>query len=104
MTNFVLLYVGGTYPESEEENAKVMAEWGTWYEKAGEAVVDGGNPFSQAKSVTAKGIVDGASTSPAVTGYTIISADSLDAAATLVADHPHVNYGGQVSIHETFRM
>ena len=104
MTNFVLLYVGGTYPETEEQQAEVMGAWGAWYEKVGDAVVDGGNPFSSAKSITADGVVDGASTAPAVTGYTIIQADSLDAAAALTADHPHVHYGGQVSVHETFKM
>ncbi len=104
MTNFVLLYTGGTYPENEEETAAVMAAWGAWYGDMGDAIVDGGNPFSMAKNVTADGISDGAAMSPPVTGYTVISADSLDAAAELCKKHPHTKYGGQVSIHETFNM
>jgi len=104
MTNFVLLYTGGGMPEGEEAQAAVMAAWGTWYEKMGAAVVDGGNPFSLSKSVTADGVSDGAVSSPAATGYTIISADSLDAAVAKVADHPHVKHGGQVSVYETFQM
>ena len=104
MTNFVLLYTGGTMPETEEMQAEVMAAWGAWYGGMGEAIVDGGNPFSLAKNASADGISDGASMSPPVTGYTIISAESLDAAAAACKDHPHIKYGGQVSIHETFQM
>ena len=104
MTNFVLLYTGGGMPESEEEQAKVMAAWGAWYEKMGAAIVDGGNPFGASKNVTDKGVSDGAVSSPPVTGYTIISADSLDAAVAKVKDHPHLQFGGQVSVHETFQV
>jgi len=104
MTNYVLLYTGGGMPESEEEQAAVMAAWGAWYESVGSAVVDGGNPFGVSKHVNGKGVSDGSASSPPVTGYTIISADSLDEAVAKVGNHPHVNYGGQVTIHETFQM
>lgn len=104
MTNFVILYTGGTMPETPEMQAEVMAAWGAWYGGMGEAVVDGGNPFSNAKHVTADGTSDGSASSPPATGYTIISADSLDDAVAKVQDHPHIKYGGQVTVHETFRM
>lgn len=104
MTNYVLVYTGGGMPESEEEGQKVMAAWGAWYGKLGEAIVDGGNPFGASKSVTADGVSDGAVGSPAATGYTVISAESLDDAVAKVQDHPHIKYGGQVSVYETFEM
>lgn len=104
MTNFVLVYTGGGMPESEEEQKAVMAAWGAWYEKMGEAIVDGGNPFGASKHVNENGTGDGPVSSPPATGYTIISADSLDAAVAKVQDHPHVKYGGQVSVYETFKM
>jgi hypothetical protein len=105
MTNFVLLYSGGTIPQTEEEQAEVMAAWGAWYEKMGAAIVDGGNPFGASKNVSDTGVVsDGPVSSPPITGYTIISADSLATAVKNVQDHPHLNYGGQVSVHETFKM
>ena len=104
MTNYVLLYTGGTIPDSEEEQAEVMEAWGAWYGKMGEAVVDGGNPFNDAKHITADGVGDGSFSSPGVTGYTVIAADSLDEAVEKSIDHPHVKFGGQVTIHQTFRM
>jgi len=105
MTNFVLVYTGGGMPESEEEQAAVMAAWGAWYGSMGEAIVDGGNPFGASKSVSGDGTVsDGPVSSPPATGYTVISADSLDTAVSKVKDHPHLKYGGQVSVYETFQM
>ena len=104
MTNFVIIYSGGTVPQEEAEQQAVMAAWGAWYGKMGDAIVDGGNPFSMSKSITAAGVSDGPVSSPPATGYTVIKADSLDAAVALCSDHPHTNYGGQLSVYETFRM
>ena len=91
-------------PETPEAQEAVMAAWGAWYGKMGDAIVDGGNPFSQSKHITADGVADGAVSSPAANGYTIIAADSLDAAVANVQDHPHITHGGQVTVYETFRM
>ena len=105
MTNYVVIYTGGTYPETEEENAAVMADWGAWYESMGGDVVDGGNPFGHSKSIGGDGkINDGPASSPPATGYTIINSDSLDAAMAKVKNHPHLKYGGQISVYETFQM
>lgn len=104
MTNYVLLYTGGDNPTTDDEMKAVMDAWGMWYGKMGESIVDGGNPFGVVKSVTADGVSEGAMTTPSVTGYTIISADSLDAAVDSCKDHPHLKYGGQISVYETFQM
>ena len=104
MKNFVLLYTGGTIPESEEEQAAVMGAWGAWYGGMGDKIVDGGNPFSRAMNVSADGVGEGSVQSPMATGYTVISAESLEAAVEAVRNHPHTQYGGQVTVHETFKM
>ena len=104
MTNFVLVYTGGGMPEGQEAQAAVMAAWGAWYEKMGAAIVDGGNPFGASKHVSASGVGDGPVSAPPATGYTVIAAESLDAAVAGVKDHPHVKHGGQVSVYETFQM
>ena len=98
MANFVLLYAGGWgMGESEEEQAEVKAAWGAWFQEVGANVVDG-TPLGPSKNVSEKGVSDG----PPISGYQIISADSLDDALAKVKDHPHVKYGGQLSVHETF--
>lgn len=105
MTNFVLVYTGGPGMEqSEEKRQAIMAEWGAWYEELGGAIVDGGNPFGASKSVTSDGVSDGPVGSPPATGYTVISADSLDDAVAKTRNHPHIKHGGEVSIYETFQV
>ncbi len=104
MTKYVLVYTGGGMPDSEEERNAVMAEWNTWYERQGASIVDGGNPFGASKNVSSQGVKDGPVSSPPATGYTVISADSLEAAVSRVKDHPHIKFGGEVSVFETFEV
>ena len=103
MGNFVLVYTGGMGMDmSEEEAAAAMSDWTAWYGKMGEAIVDGGKPFGASKKVTASSVSDGAVSSPPATGYTVISADSLDDAVSKIDGHPHIKYGGEVTVYETF--
>ena len=102
MANFLLAYKGGgPPPASEEEGQKVMNAWMGWFGSLGEAVVDGGNPISGSKSVGSGGVIsDGAASG--LTGYSVIKADSLDAAAQLAKGCPHIASGGTVEVYETY--
>jgi hypothetical protein len=103
MANYVLAYSGGSMPETEEAGAAVMASWGAWLGGLGDAIVDGGNPFGPSASISADGSVsDGGSAH--LTGYSIVKADSLDAATTLVKDCPALSSGGSVDVYETIEM
>jgi hypothetical protein len=57
VANYVLVFKGGGMAETEAEQQAVMAAWGEWYGKLGQAVVDGGNPFGPSKSVASDGTV-----------------------------------------------
>jgi len=101
MADYVLVYSGGGMPETEEEGARVMAAWGAWYEKLGEAIVDGGNPIGQVKGITPDGTVSDIVGGP--TGYTIVTADSIDQAVEMAADCPILEgYSGSIQVCETF--
>jgi hypothetical protein len=39
-----------------------------------------------------------------VSGYTVVSADSMDAAKALCDGVPHIDNGGTISVHETVQM
>ncbi len=100
MTNYLLAYHGGGMPEGEEEQARVMAAWGSWYETLGQAIVDGGNPVGQSKTISGDGsVTDGGGANP-VSGYTIISADSLDMATDLAKGCPILEDGGSIEVGE----
>lgn len=101
MANYLLAYRGGGMPESEEEGQKVMAAWMGWFGTLGEAVVDGGNPCGASKSVASNGAIsDGAPSQ--VTGYSVLKADSLDAATQMAKGCPILMTGGSVDVYETF--
>jgi hypothetical protein len=100
--NYLLAFHGGKMPDSPEEGARVMAAWGKWYEALGAAVVDGGNPVGAAKTVSADGrVTDGGGANP-VSGYSVIKADSLDAAVAMSRDCPVRQGGGNIEVCETF--
>ena len=101
MANFLLTYHGeGGMPSTDEERAAVMGAWDAWFKTLGDAVVDGGNPTSQAKAISPDGSVMDATSAP--TGYSIIRADSIDAAVALSKGCPVLAAGQVVVVSETF--
>jgi len=103
MSKFVLLYVGGGMPETEEETAKVMKAWETWYGELGAAVVDPGDPFTpMAKTVASDGSVSDGPAGEMASGYTILQADSFDEAVKMAQSCPVLVSGANISIFETF--
>jgi hypothetical protein len=103
MADFLLLYSGGSMPEDEAQTAAVMEAWNVWYGKLGEALVDGGNPYTpMAKSIDSDGMVSDGPMGPMATGYTIVKAGSLDEAVGLAKGCPVLQGGGQITVYKTF--
>ena len=100
MGKYVLVYKGGGMPDSDEEQQRQMAAWEAWFGSLGESVVDAGNPFGQSSSIASDGSVNGGATS-GLTGYSIVSADSLDDAVKKAKSCPILG-GGSVEVYETF--
>jgi len=105
MSKFVLLYTGGGMPETEAEQAKVMQDWADWYTGLGSAVADPGNPIGPVSKIIASNgnVLDGTG-SPLVTGYTILSADSLDEAVEMAKKCPVLAGGSEITVFETFEV
>ncbi len=102
MAKYLLAYHGGSgMPETEAAGAQVMAAWGAWFGQLGAAVADAGNPVSQAKTIAPNGSVSGDGHS-SLSGYSIISADSLDAAIALAKGCPVLSSGASIEVCETF--
>jgi hypothetical protein len=72
-----------------EESKKGMDMWDTWTEAHKDVIVDKGTPLGKTKTVSKDGTTD---TKNGNVGYTIVSADSLDAAAKIFEGHPHFNF------------
>lgn len=105
MTNYVLTYHGGAgMPETQEEQDKLMADWGAWFGQMGDKVVDGGNPTSIHKSVAPDGSVSDGGHAAELGGYSVISADSIDEAVAMAKGCPVLAAGGHVQVSETIAM
>jgi hypothetical protein len=103
MADFVLLYRGGSTPESEEERAAVTDAWTSWFGELGGAVKDGGNPFTEsARHVRADGSIGDVPSSGMATGYSIVQAGSLDEATALAKGCPVLSSGGEIEVYEAF--
>ena len=101
MADYLLVFRGGSMPASEEEQARVMQAWTDWFTELGSAVKDPGNPTAPgvAAHIGADGAVGG--DAPAVSGYTIVKADSIDHATTLAKGCPVLAGGASIDVYET---
>jgi hypothetical protein len=101
MANYLLVYRGGSMPESPQEQETVMQAWNDWFGQLGSALVDGGNPASQTKVIGADGsVTPGGAGSPS--GYSVIAADDIDNAVRLAKGCPVLAGGATVDVVETF--
>ena len=104
MPDFIFAYHGGTIPDTPEEGAKAMAAWGAWFQAMGENVVNGGNPVGQSMTVTADGVTGDGGANP-ISGYTIVRADTPEAACEMAKGCPMVADGtGSVEVAPVIEM
>ena len=102
---YLLVYYGGTMPETPAQQARVMKQWTAWFTRLGPAIIDPGNPFSgKVNKVDADGSVSKGAVGRRASGYSIIEAASLDAATKLAKGCPVVKSGGQLAVYETFNV
>ena len=103
MPKYLLAYTGGGMPESEAEQAQVMAAWGAWFGQLGDSVEDGGNPIGVSKTISADGSVADTTGTP-LSGFSIISAGNIDKAVAKAKGCPVLTSGGAVQVGETFEI
>jgi hypothetical protein len=98
MGKYVYIYYAGKSDGGSNE------EWGTWFGKLGDKLIDGGNPFNNdGKAVNQDGVM--AVKEMPATGYSIVSADSMDEATKLAKGCPIMGAeGGAVCVYEALPM
>jgi hypothetical protein len=85
-----------------EETKAGMDAWMAWAQKAGDAVVDLGLPLGPSMHLESGSTSESSSDA---SGYSILQADSLAAAASLLEEHPHLTVpGNTIDVLETLPM
>ena len=99
MGKYVFVYYAGS-----DTDAGSNEDWGAWFGQIGEKLIDGGNPFDDGGQAVSHDGVMPVSDRP-VTGYSIVSADSMDEATTLAKGCPLVApKGSAVCVYEALPM
>jgi len=113
MKKFVAIYLGSAsslekwkaMDEAERKRREKagMEAWGQWAAANQKAIVDPGSPLGKTKRASAQGISD---TRNEMAAYTVVQAESHDAAAKLFEKHPHFTLfpGDSVEIMECLPM
>lgn len=82
-------------PEAERAGKmqEGIAAWKAWVEKHQAAIVGMGGPLGKTKKISDRGIED---ISNMLSGYTVVRAESHEAAARMFEKHPHfTNFPGE---------
>lgn len=102
MAKYLLAYTGGGMGDTPEAQQKAMDAWMAWFSSLGADLVDQGSPFGPSTTVTGVGTSEGGTS--ALTGYTIITADSLSAASDKAKTCPVITSGGTIEVYEALEM
>ena len=86
MKKFALLHYGFEKPTPE-----IMAAWGRWFEATKDNIVDMGGHFSKGREISKAGTKDLPLGLESITGFTIVSAASLDDAETMARSNPFIS-------------
>lgn len=93
MSNYVLSFRGRSDRTADPQEE---AAWGEWFGEIGASIVDPGNRVGRATALGETGLAG-----TVLTGYTLIQADSYDAALALAQGCPGLAHGGAVEVGET---
>ena len=85
MKKFVFLYYGFENPTPE-----IMAAWGKWFESMKDNIIDMSH-FSGGREISKAGTKDLPLGLESITGFTIMSADSLDDAEKMAQSNPYIS-------------
>jgi hypothetical protein len=72
--------------ERQKKEAEGMSAWKKWADDHGSSIVEMGGPLSKTKRISKSGISDVRNNLGA---FTIVKADSQEAAAKMFVNHPH---------------
>lgn len=103
MTQYVFVYLGGNQPSSPEESRKHFDAYMEWMSSLGDAVVSPTIPLKDTHTVSSDGTI-GEGGSSAMSGFSIIKADSMEDALSIAQACPFLDIGGSLEVSEMMEM
>lgn len=101
MPNFVLAFRGGM-PKTPEDGQKMMADWTAWMDSLGSDLVDKGAGFGKSRCLVSPG--KEAACGDPLSGYSVISAENIEAALEIASRNPIFDLGGTIEVAEAMGM
>jgi len=85
---------------TQEDMDKGMEDWMTWAAKCGDKLIDLGNPLMGGQKVLPDG--NSQSSTHDVSGYSILQAEDMEGAKSLLVGHPHLAWDAacEIEVHE----
>ena len=101
MESFVVIYYAPLSVREQAQNAAPedmqasMQAWGEWAKRCGESLTYPGSALMGGLRLTPSGSSPGESD---VIGYSVLQAESMEAATALLESHPHIGWGNGCEI------
>jgi len=96
MKKFVIFHYGFENPTPE-----IMEAWSKWFASLGDKMVDPGSPLGPGREISPSGTKELPMGLDSLTGYTVITADSMDEAEKIAKACPMIT---SVRVHEAMSM
>ena len=103
MAQFVFVYLGGNHPSNPEEADKHFSKYMEWLTALGDKVVIPTIPLKDTTTVSPNGSIKEGGSS-AMSGFSIIKADSMDAALAIAQSCPFLEIDGTLEVSEMMQV
>jgi hypothetical protein len=103
MKQFVLVYLGGNQPNDPEEASSHLDKYMQWLTSLGDAVVVPTIPLKDTTTVSSDGTVQEGGSS-AMSGFSIIRANSIEEALSKAKACPFLEIGGSLEVSELMEL
>jgi len=103
MKQFIFVYLGGNQPSNPEESNNHFTKYMEWLSSLGDAVVIPTIPLKDTNTVSPDGTIREGGSS-AMSGFSIIKADSIEAALSIAQGCPFLEIDGTLEVSEMMQM
>lgn len=103
MKQFVFVYLGGNQPSDPKEASEHVDKYMAWLSSLQDSVVVPTIPLKDTTTVSPAGTIKEGGSS-AMSGFTIIKADSMAAALSIAQACPFLEIGGSLEVSELMEM